>query len=204
MTTIGSSPGLAQDEARLRHRSLGRVDEQDHAVDHRKHALHFAAEVGVARRVDDVDLDLGRMDELGREIASSGGVCGLVMDRVSEGVRLVDQIADGSVLRQDRDPALLFQVVRVHDSVFHVLVRADGAGLLQECIDERGFPMVDVGDDGNVADVVSKLRHAARVNLFPFYEFLETLCILTALLTKRIPPACATSSSATAIRTSNG
>jgi hypothetical protein len=49
---------LAQDEARLRQRSLGGVDEQQHAVDHRQPAFDLAAEVGVARGVDDVDLDV--------------------------------------------------------------------------------------------------------------------------------------------------
>ena len=47
---------LAQDEARLRQRALGRVDEQQHGVDHRQRALDLAAEVRVAGRVDDVDL----------------------------------------------------------------------------------------------------------------------------------------------------
>ena len=48
---------LAQHEARLRQRALGRVDQQQHAVDHLQPALHLAAEVGVAGRVDDVELD---------------------------------------------------------------------------------------------------------------------------------------------------
>ena len=47
---------LAQDEARLRQRPFARVDEQQHAVDHRERALDLAAEVGVAGRVDDVHL----------------------------------------------------------------------------------------------------------------------------------------------------
>ena len=47
---------LAQHEPRLRQRPLGRVDEQQHAVDHRQPALDLAAEVGVPGRVDDVDL----------------------------------------------------------------------------------------------------------------------------------------------------
>ena len=47
---------LAEDEAGLRQRPLARVDEQEDAVDHRQPALDLAAEVGVARRVDDVDL----------------------------------------------------------------------------------------------------------------------------------------------------
>ena len=46
---------LAQHEPRLRQRPLRRVDEQDDPVDHRQRALDFAAEVGVARRIADVD-----------------------------------------------------------------------------------------------------------------------------------------------------
>ena len=42
-------PGLGQ-------RALGRVDEQQHAVDHGQRPLDLAAEVGVAGRVDQVDL----------------------------------------------------------------------------------------------------------------------------------------------------
>ena len=47
---------LAEHEARLRQRALARVDEQQDAVDHRQPALDLTAEVGMARRVDDVDL----------------------------------------------------------------------------------------------------------------------------------------------------
>ena len=47
---------LAQHEARLGQRPLAGVDEQQHAVDHRQPALDLAAEVGVAGRVDDVEL----------------------------------------------------------------------------------------------------------------------------------------------------
>ena len=47
---------FAQHEARLRHRTVERVDDEQHAVDHAQDALDLAAEIGVARRVDDVDL----------------------------------------------------------------------------------------------------------------------------------------------------
>ena len=47
---------LAQHEAGLGQRALGGVDEQHHAVDHRQPALDLAAEVGVAGRVDEVEL----------------------------------------------------------------------------------------------------------------------------------------------------
>ncbi len=47
---------LAGDELGLRHRPFGGVDEQDHAVDHGEDALDLGAEIGVAGRVDDVDV----------------------------------------------------------------------------------------------------------------------------------------------------
>ena len=47
---------LAKHEARLRKWALGGVDEQQHPVHHAEAALHLAAEVRVAGRVDDVQL----------------------------------------------------------------------------------------------------------------------------------------------------
>ena len=46
---------LGKDEFRLRHRSFGRVDQDDGAVDHAQNALDLAAEIGVTGGVDDVD-----------------------------------------------------------------------------------------------------------------------------------------------------
>ena len=45
-----------QDEAGLRHRALGGIDKQDNAVDHLEYTLDLAAEVGVSRGVNDIDL----------------------------------------------------------------------------------------------------------------------------------------------------
>jgi hypothetical protein len=58
-TTIGRNScwkRLFKHEPGLRHRALGGVNQQEDAVRHRQHALDFAAEVGVAGRVDQVDL----------------------------------------------------------------------------------------------------------------------------------------------------
>ena len=46
---------LLEDEIGLRHGAFGGVDEQEHAVRHLQHPLDLPAEIGVARRVDDVD-----------------------------------------------------------------------------------------------------------------------------------------------------
>ena len=58
---------LAEHEARLRHGALGGVHEQDDAVDHLQDTLDLAAEIGVTRRVDNVDL---------RVAVAHGGVLG--------------------------------------------------------------------------------------------------------------------------------
>ncbi len=46
---------LRDDEFRLWQRTFRRIDEHDNAVDHIEDALDLAAEVGMSRRVDDVD-----------------------------------------------------------------------------------------------------------------------------------------------------
>ena len=53
---------LAQHETGLRQGAFARVDEQEHAVDHGQAALHLAAEIGVTRRVDDVDRHAAPVD----------------------------------------------------------------------------------------------------------------------------------------------
>ncbi len=60
MTTIGgslASSALREHVAGLRQRAFAGVHQQHDAVDQLERALHLAAEIGVAGRVDDVDLD---------------------------------------------------------------------------------------------------------------------------------------------------
>ena len=59
IATIGPEPErqrLPGHEARLRHRALGGIHQDQHAIHHAQDPLDLAAEVRVARRVDDVDL----------------------------------------------------------------------------------------------------------------------------------------------------
>ena len=46
---------LGQHEFGLRHDGFGGIDEEDHAIHHREDALDLAAEIGMARRIHDVD-----------------------------------------------------------------------------------------------------------------------------------------------------
>ena len=115
---------LAGDELGLRHRPFGGVDEQDDAVDHRQDALDLGAEIGVAGRVDDVDV----------------------------GGRAVMLPFDRGALGEDGDPALLLEVVRIHRPLLHALVVAEGAGLAEQLVDKRRLAVIDVGDDRHVAE----------------------------------------------------
>jgi hypothetical protein len=116
---------LAQHEPGLGQRAFARVDQQDHAVDHRQAAFHLAAEVGVAGGVDDVDGD-----------------------------RAVRRLAaDRGVLRQDGDALFPLQLAGVHDPVDGFGTGGEGAGLAQHGVDERGLAVVDVSDDRDVSEV---------------------------------------------------
>ena len=113
---------VTQHEAGLGHGTLKSVDQQQGAVGHTQHALDLAAEVGVARSVDDVDLNV------------------LVLDR--------------DVLGENRNAALALLVVRVQDAVLDLLVGTEGVRGTQELVDHRRLAVVDVGDDGDVPQIV--------------------------------------------------
>ena len=114
---------LAGDELGLRHRPFGGIDEQDHAIDHREDALDLGAEIGVAGRIDDVDM--------------GGGAVMLPFDR--------------SAFGEDGDPALLFEIVRIHRPLLHALIVAEGTGLAEQLVDKSRLAVIDVGDDRHVA-----------------------------------------------------
>ena len=61
---------LGGHELGLRHRAFGRVHQQHHTIDHRQDTFDLAAEIGVARSVDDIDpralpFDRGRLGKDG-------------------------------------------------------------------------------------------------------------------------------------------
>src|ERR1700761_5003376 len=114
---------LLRDETRLRHGSIDRIHQQQDTVDHREHSFDFAAEVRVARRIDDVDT--------------------------------VVAPSDRGILRKNGYAALALQIVGIHHALLQILARIERAGLPQQLIDERGFAVIDVRDDGDVAKLLS-------------------------------------------------
>ena len=126
---------LAQHEARLREGSLGCVDHEDDAVDHGQAALDLATEVGVAGRVDDVDRHTVRE---------------------AEGLSRGTPVVHGCVLGQDGDALLPLKVSGIHDALtllFDGVTFGEGAGLPEHRVNQRGLPMIDVCDDGDISQV---------------------------------------------------
>ena len=121
------SQRLAQHEPCLRKRPLGCVNEQHHSVDHGERTLYFATEVGVARSVNNVDLDL---------------------------FATFTSPPHSSVLGKDRDSLLSLKVGVVHDAVNLGSTFAECTRLTQHGVNQGGLTVVYVGDDGNVANAL--------------------------------------------------
>ena len=76
--------------------------------------------------------------------------------RVPWGIDDVDAVvapADRGVLREDGDAALPFDVIGVHDPFHRTETIAEGPRLLQELVYQGRLAVVDMGDDGDVAQV---------------------------------------------------
>ena len=100
---------------------------------------------GVDQEQDAVDHRQPALD-LAAEIGVAGGV---------DDVELDAAVVDRGVLGEDRDPLLALEVHRVHHPLGDVLALAEGAGLPQHLVDQGRLAVVDVGDDGDVSEVVS-------------------------------------------------
>jgi hypothetical protein len=88
----------------------------------------------------------------------AGGVDQVDLDRL---FRNRVEVVNRDVFREDGDAALAFERVAVEHRVLYLVV-AEVAGLAQEGVDQRRFPMVDVGDDGDVSNVVTHVIHYCR------------------------------------------
>ena len=76
---------------------------------------------------------------------------------------------DRGDLGEDGDAALALEVVRIHGALGHPLIVAEGAGLLQQTVDQGGLAVVDMGDDGDIAKVHGGLNAERGPNGPRFY-----------------------------------
>jgi hypothetical protein len=120
--------GHVEVRERLGFDPLGRVDEDEGAVAGHERAPHLVGEVHVSRGVDEVELIL--LSVLG-----------------------VVQQADGVAL--DGDPSLPFDIHGVEDLIAELAV-GDGPALLDEPVGEGRLPVIDVGDDAEIANELGR------------------------------------------------
>ena len=112
---------LLEHVAGLGQRALRGIHEQQHGIDHQQRPLDLATEVGVTRRIHDVQADVA--------------------------------VLDAGLLGEDGDALLALEVAGVHHPFGDDLVGLEGARLLEDGIDEGRLAVVDVGHDGDVAQV---------------------------------------------------
>ena len=51
--------------------------------------------------------------------------------------------------------ALAFLVICIHDEFSHVLILAEDMALLEQSVHQCSFSMIDVSNNGNIANIVS-------------------------------------------------
>ncbi len=59
---------------------------------------------------------------------------------------------DRGIFRGDRNTTLFFLIIRVHDALTWCFTLIQRAGLFKQFINQRGFAVVDMGDDSDVPD----------------------------------------------------
>ena len=60
-------------------------------------------------------------------------------------------VENACVLGKNRDSALFFLVVAIHDPLWDLLMLFKNFRLFEEVIEESGLPVVNVGDDRDIA-----------------------------------------------------
>ena len=140
---------LVEDLGRACIRAVDLVDRHDDRQPARHRLLEHVA--GLRQRaLGGIHEEQHRIDhqQAALDLPAEVGVAGRVDD-----VEARPAVVDGRLLGEDRDPLLALQVARVEHALDHGLVRAEGAGLPQHRVDQRGLAVVDVGHDGDVAQV---------------------------------------------------
>ena len=89
--------------------------------------------------------------------ADFGGEVERILNMVDGALVLVDA-AEGPLPQTKFVVTKALQVVAVERPLGHLLVVAEGARLAQEVVDQGGLAVVDMGDDGNVANIHGRGR----------------------------------------------
>jgi hypothetical protein len=115
---------LAGHELGLGHGAVEGVHHQQDGIHHAQHPFDFAAKVGMAGGVHDIE-----------PVAAP---------------------VQGGRLGQDGDAPLTLLVIAVHGPFLDPLVVPEHVGPLEQGVHEGGLAVIDVGDDGKVADLLER------------------------------------------------
>ena len=100
---------------------------------------------GAFRRVHQQDDAVDHLEDALHLAAEVGVAWGI--DDIDFGIAVLD----GGIFCQDGNAPLPLQVAGVHNPVHHLLVFAVDAALLEHFVHQGGLAVVNVGDDGNIA-----------------------------------------------------
>ena len=136
----------------LRPGQIDLVDDRDdlEAVLHREVGVRERLRLDALRGVDEQQRALARGERPG-DLVGEVHVAGRVDQVEHVLVAVVCRVGQPDGVGLDRDAALALEVHRVEHLRFH-FARLERAGHLEEAVRERGLAVVDVGDDGEVAD----------------------------------------------------
>ena len=105
--------------------ALRGVDDEERALAGGKRAVHLIGEIDMAGRVDEVEL---------------------------VGLAVLGLVGEAHGLRLDGDAALALDIHGIEHLLLH-LAEIEAAGQLDQPVGQRRLSMVDMGDDGEIADV---------------------------------------------------
>ena len=134
------------------------VDDDDHLLVERERLLQDESGLG-HRALDGVDEEEDAVDHVEDALDLTAEVS---VSRCVDDVDLGVLVRHSGVLGEDGDAALALEIVAVHDARLDLLVLAEDLGLREHRVDEGGLAVVDVRDDGDVADVVALLQVRRR------------------------------------------
>ena len=77
------------------------------------------------------------------------------MARSIDNIDLDTLVGAGAVLGQNGNAALTLDIAAVHDTLGDNLVITECTALMQHCVHQGGFAVVNVSDNGNVAQIVT-------------------------------------------------
>jgi hypothetical protein len=140
--------GLAQNESCLRHRPLKCIDQKQNTIGHFQNAFDFPAEIGMARRIDDIDFIFGAL-----------------------GIGVVN----GTVFTQDCYAAFPLQGIGIHDEAvlatgeFIKLLRPKHPRLVQKLIHQRCLAVVNVGDYRHITNII-RIHKRLSIKINQYHE----------------------------------